>query len=85
MSKIPALKLSVLEQIRRSIGLTKKDFAKQLDINESTYCTYELGVRTPSAHAIYLIMRFLKSYKPPLSVTIEDVLMDYKKKIRIKK
>lgn len=70
--------MTKIEQLRKTLNLTQKELAQKIGVSESAISAYESRRRSPCARILKNLSFLLNKIEPPLGLTIEDILMDYK-------
>jgi DNA-binding XRE family transcriptional regulator len=65
---------TTIKDIRHKLSLTQIEFAKLLEVGQSTISSYELNVKIPSLQVAKKILMLAKSKR--IKMTLDDIFQD---------
>jgi transcriptional regulator with XRE-family HTH domain len=67
-----SLNISRLKECRETLGISKMEAAKRMQLSQPAYLRYESGARTPSIHTLEVIAQVLDTSKEYLLNLTDD-------------
>lgn len=72
-----------LRELRESLGISQREFAKRIGMSQSTYAHYEAGTHTPSAAGIAIICSTFGVSERWLRTGEGEMYTDNERKLRV--